>query len=372
MLKPRPGIMDIAPYRGGDVQLPGHGRAIRLASNENPLGPSPQAVAAYRELAGDLHRYPDGGAEPLRQAIAAHHGLEADRVVCGAGSDELIGLLARAYAGSGDEVLHSQYGFLMYPLSARAAGATPVAAPERSRATDVDAMLAHVSPRTRVVFIANPNNPTGCLLPAAEIRRLHAGLPKDVLLVIDVAYAEYVGGSDYEDGSALVRAHDNVVMLRTFSKIYGLAALRLGWAYCPPSVADALNRLRSPFNTNAPAQAAALAALADQAHVRAGRAHNDRWLPWFREQVAALGFEPLPSAGKFVLVRFGDSPATNAEAAVAFLNGRGILPRRMGGYGLGDSLRITIGREEETQAVVEALTAFAEIGRDIQRRAQAR
>ncbi|HET6223635.1 MAG TPA: histidinol-phosphate transaminase [Dongiaceae bacterium] len=372
MLKPRPGIMDIAPYRGGDTGLPGLPRVIRLASNEGALGPSPRAVAAYRELAGELHRYPDGRADALREAIAAQHGLEADRIVCGAGSDELISLLARAYAGPGDEVLLSQYGFLMFAIFAKGVGATPVEAPAKERACDVDALLAHVTPLTRILFLANPNNPTGCVLPGPDLRRLHAGLPADVLLVIDSAYAEYVADAGYEDGSALVRDHDNVVMLRTFSKIYGLAALRLGWAYCPPAVADVLNRLRGPFNTGAAAQAAALAALADQAHVRAARAHNDQWLPWFAERVAALGFTPLPSAGNFVLVRFGDGPATNADAAIAFLNARGILPRRMGAYGLGDSLRITIGREDEMQAVVEALTAFAEIGRGIQRRAGAR
>jgi histidinol-phosphate aminotransferase len=372
MLKPRPGIMDITPYRGGDAGLPGLQRVIRLASNESPLGPSPRAVAAYRDLADELHRYPDGGAEALRAAIAAQHGLEAGRIVCGAGSDELIGLLARAYAGPGDEVLVSQYGFAMFPIFARGTGATPVAAPAKDRATDVDALLAHVTPATRIVFLANPNNPTGCLLSGAELRRLHAGLPADVLLVIDSAYAEYVGDGAYEDGSALVRDHENVVMLRTFSKIYGLAALRLGWAYCPPAVVEVLNRLRGPFNTCAPAQAAALAALADQAHVQAARAHNDQWLPWLAERVAKLGFAPQPSAGNFLLVRFGDGPATNADAAIAFLNARGILPRRMGPYGLGDSLRITIGREEEMQAIVEALTAFAEIGRGIQQRAGAR
>jgi histidinol-phosphate aminotransferase len=364
--------MDIAPYKGGDWKLAGQQRVIRLASNESPLGPSPHAVRAYRSLAGELHRYPDGANEAVRQAIAAGHGLAAERVVCGAGSDELIALLARAYAGPGDEVLHSQYGFLMYAIAAKGVGAIPVAAPERQCATDVDAMLAHVTPRTRIVFLANPNNPTGGLLPAGEVRRLHAGLPKDVLFVIDAAYAEYVGDSGYEDGSALVASHGNVVMLRTFSKIYGLAALRLGWAYCPPDVADVLNRLRGPFNTSAPAQAAAVAALADQAHVAAAKAHNDKWLPWFAERVTAAGFTVLPSAGNFVLVRFGATPTTNAAAAAAFLNGRGILPRQMGPYGLGDCLRITIGRADEMPVVADALNAFAEIGQGLQQRARAR
>ena len=369
MPQPRPGIMDIAPYKGGDWQLSGHQRVIRLASNEGALGPSPQAVRAYRDLAGDLHRYPDGAHAALRAAIAAQHGLPAENIVCGAGSDELIGLLVRAYAGPGDEVLHSQYGFLMYAIAAKGAGATPVAAPERDCTADVGAMLDRVTARTRLVFLANPNNPTGSLLPAAAVRRLHAGLPKEVLLVIDSAYAEYVGEADYEDGSALVAAHDNVVMLRTFSKIYGLAALRLGWAFCPPAVADVLNRLRGPFNTNAPAQAAALAALADRAHVAAAKAHNDKWLPWFRERVTAAGFTALPSAGNFVLVRFGGAPA--ADAAATFLNSRGILPRQMGPYGLGDCLRITIGTADEMPIVAEALAAFAAGGAVAQQRARA-
>jgi histidinol-phosphate aminotransferase len=363
--------MDIAPYKGGEANLPGQQRVIRLASNESPLGPSPAAVRAYRSLAGELHRYPDGAHEQLRRALADSHGLQAERIVCGAGSDELIGLLVRAYAGPGDEVLHSEFGFLMYAIAAKGAGATPVAAPEHDCATDVDAMLARVTARTRVVLIANPNNPTGSLLSAPEVRRLHAGLPDNALLVLDSAYAEYVADEGYEDGSGLVTAHDNVVMLRTFSKIYGLAALRIGWAYCPPAVADVLNRLRGPFNTNAPAQAAALAALGDRDHVAAAKAHNLRWLPWLRERVAAAGFEALPSAGNFVLVRFPAGPSTNADAACAFLNARGIIPRKMGPYGLGDCLRITIGRDDEMPLVAEALAAFAAIGRGMKRRAGA-
>ncbi len=369
MLKARPGIMDIAPYKGGDSKLAGQQRVIRLASNEGPLGPSPKAIRAYHDLADELHRYPDGGQEGLRTAIAAHHSLPADQIVCGAGSDELISLLVRAYAGPGDEVLYTEYGFLMYPINAKGAGATPVAAPERDYTADVDALLARVTPRTRVALLANPNNPTGSLLPATELRRLQAGLPKDVLFVIDAAYAEYVDGGDYEDGAALVAAHDNVVTLRTFSKIYGLAALRLGWAYGPPAVIDVLNRLRGPFNTNAPAQAAALAALQDQAHVAAAKAHNDRWLPWFRERVNAAGFIALPSAGNFVLVHFPAGPATNADAACAFLNARGIIPRKMDPYGLGDCLRITIGRADEMEIVAEALDAFAEVSAGLKRRA---
>jgi histidinol-phosphate aminotransferase len=354
MAQPRPGIMDMAPYKGGESRLSGQSRVIKLSSNENPLGPSPRAIAAHRALAEQLHRYPDGGAEELRQAIADHHGLPVGQIVCGAGSDELITLLTRGYAGPGDEVLYSQYGFLMYGLAAKSVGATPVAAPERAIATDVDALLALTTARTRLVFLANPNNPTGCLLSEAEVRRLHAGLPGDILLVLDAAYAEYVADASYRDGADLVRANDNVVMLRTFSKIYGLAALRIGWAYCPPAVADVLNRVRNPFNVNAPAQAAALAALADRDHVAAGRAHNERWLPWFCDQLAARGHKVLPSAGNFVLANFG----WECEAVTAHLNRNGVIPRPMGPYGLPDYLRITIGLEDELQAVLSALDGY--------------
>jgi len=262
-LVPRPSILDITPYVGGEAKALGFARPIRLASNESALGPSPKAVAAYRALAGEIHRYPEGDAEELREALGRRHGLDPARIVCGAGSDELITLLLRCYAGPGDEVLYSRHGFLMYPINAMAVGATPVAALERDLTTDVDALLAGVTDRTRIVFIANPNNPTGTYLGAQELARLHAGLRPSVLLVIDAAYAEFVNRNDYEPGIALVNRADNVVMLRTFSKIYALAGLRLGWAYCPPAIADVLNRVRSPFNVSSAAQAAGEAAVED-------------------------------------------------------------------------------------------------------------
>jgi histidinol-phosphate aminotransferase len=358
MLKPRPGIMDIAPYRGGDAKLPGQTRVMRLASNESPLGASPRAVEAYRAIAPELHRYPDGAAEDLRAAISRTYDLPAAQIVCGAGSDELISLLTRSFAGPGDEVLYSQYAFLMYGIAAKTVGATPVAVPAKDYGADVDAMLTKVTPRTRIVFLANPNNPTGTLLPAADVRRLLKKLPEDVLFILDAAYAEYVGAPDYEDGAALVRDHGNAVMLRTFSKIYGLAALRLGWGYSSPQITDVLNRVRGPFNVPAPAQAAGVAALADKAHLEKARAHNDLWLPWLAAKLTEIGLQPVPSAGNFLLVRFPD-PALTADMAAEFLNGRGILPRKMGPYGMADCLRITIGLADENQAVVEALAAFA-------------
>ena len=355
---PGPGILDIAPYVGGESKAPAGLRPIRLASNESALGPSPKAVAAYRALADDIFRYPDGSAAELRAALGRYHGLDPERIVCGAGSDELIGMLLRAYAGAGDEVLYSRHGFLMYPIGAKSVGATPVAVPERELTADVDGFLARLTDKTRIVFIANPNNPTGTYLSADELARLHAGLPKDVVLAIDAAYAEFVNRNDYEPGIALVNRADNVVMLRTFSKIYALAGLRLGWAYCPPAIADVLNRIRGPFNVTAPALAAGVAAVEDVAALARARAHNERWLPWLSERLAALGLELTPSVGNFVLPRFPDEPRHNADAAFAFLQSRGILTRKMGAYGLPRHLRITIGTGEEMETVAAALAEF--------------
>jgi histidinol-phosphate aminotransferase len=350
---PRPGILDVAPYVGGGSKAAGVDRVIRLASNESALGPSPRAIAAYQALAHEIHRYPDGGSTELREALARHHGLGAARIVCGTGSDELIALLVRAYVGPGDEVVYSRHGFLMYEIAARTAGATPVAAAEKSLTADVDALLAAVTRKTKIVFLANPNNPTGTYISAEDVVRLHAGLPPSVLLIIDAAYAEFVSRNDYEPGVALVDKAENVVMLRTFSKIYALGGMRLGWAYCPTVVADVLNRVRGPFNVNAAAQAAGVAALADVAAVDRAREHNDIWLPWFSRELTSLGLTVNPSVGNFVLVRFAD-----ASAVFAHLQSRGILTRKMGGYHLPEWLRITIGTEDEMRRVVAVLREF--------------
>ena len=355
---PGPGILDISPYVGGESQAEGVERPIRLASNESALGPSPKAIAAYKTLAEEIHRYPDGGADKLREVLGRHHGLDPARIVCGAGSDELIALLQRAYAGPGAEVLYSRHGFLMYSIGAMAVGATPVAVPERNLTADVDAILARITERTRIVFIANPNNPTGTYLSINDMNRLHAGLPSNVVLAIDAAYAEFVNRNDYEPGVALVNRASNVVMLRTFSKIYALAGLRLGWAYCPPEIADVLNRIRGPFNVSAPALAAGVAAVEDVAALKRARAHNDKWLPWLSERLQAIGLELTPSVGNFVLARFPDVPKNNADAAFVFLGSRGILTRQMGGYGLPKCLRITIGTGDEMKAVAAALAEF--------------
>ncbi|HJO69457.1 MAG TPA: histidinol-phosphate transaminase [Rhodospirillales bacterium] len=354
----RPGIAEIDPYVGGESAIKGRDRVVKLASNEGALGPSPKAVAAYVEAAQSMHRYPDGACVALRSALAERYGLDRDRIVCGAGSDELLSLLCRAYAGPSDEVLYSEHGFLIFPIAARAVGATPVTAPEAKRTVDVDAVLARVSEKTRVVFIANPNNPTGTYLSAAEMRRLKDGLSDSVLLVVDAAYAEYVERDDYEPGIELVDSAATVVMTRTFSKIHALGGLRLGWCYAPPAVVDVLNRIRLPFNVSRAAQAAGLAALADVAFTEGSLRHNTKWRAWLTERLRGLGLIVGDSVCNFVIVQFPATPDRDAAAADAFLKARGLIARRLGGYGLPGCLRITIGRAEEMGAVADALTEF--------------
>ncbi len=354
--QPRADVLQVARYIPGKSAAAGAAKTYKLSSNESPLGPSPKAARAYAEAAGSLALYPDGGAHALKAAIAERHGLDPDLLICGNGSDELLGLLAQVFLKPGDEGLYSQFGFLSYPIAIRAAGATPVTAPERDWTADVDELLARVTDKTRLVFLANPNNPTGALLPRGELKRLHAGLPADTLLVIDAAYAEYVEDAAYEPGVEMVDAFENVVMTRTFSKAYGLAGVRLGWAYARPYVIDAIDRIRGPFNVNAPAQAAGVAALGDPEHLAAAVRHNARWLPWLRRQIADLGLEAPPSFGNFVLIRFRD--AAHAKRADAALTASGFVLRGMDGYGLPDCLRLTVGDEEANTGFVEALRRF--------------
>lgn len=353
--KPQPGILDIAPYKGGEGKVPGVTKVHKLSSNETPLGPSPKAMEVFQRMATELHRYPDGAVDALRQALAKHYGIPAENIVCSNGSDEMISLICAAYVGPGDEVIYSQYGFMMYPIATQARGATPVKVAEKNFTADVDAILAAVTPKTRVVFLTNPNNPTGTYIPAAELRRLRAGLPTGVLLVVDAAYAEYVSRNDYSNGMELVAGSDNTMVLRTFSKIYGLAALRLGWAYAPANVIDVLNRVRGPFNVNAAAQAAGVAALEDTAWVEKARAHNDAELARVTAALQKLGIEVLPSVANFILMRFPGG-AEQVKAADAALRQRGLILRGMGGYGLNDALRLSIGTVEEDDMVIAALT----------------
>ena len=355
---PKPGILDIELYVPGESTLPGGIKPIKLSSNESPLGASPKAMAAYRDASGALERYPDGGAGALRAAIGKRFGLDPNRIVCGAGSDELLSMLAHAYLGPGDEAIYTEHGFLVYPIAIRANGARPVVAPEAGLKTDVDAILARVTERTKMVFLANPNNPTGTYIGIDEVRRLRAGLPAHVLLVLDGAYAEYVRTNNFEAGIELVATTSNTVMTRTFSKIYGLAALRLGWAYGPAGVVDVLNRLRGPFNISQPGIAAGIAAMEDTAHIEAAVAHNDTWLAWLTTEIEALGLTVTPSVANFLLIHFEPKGPWTAANADAFLKERGIILRRVVGYGLPDALRLTVGTEADNRAVVDALDEF--------------
>ena len=355
---PHKGVLDIAPYVPGKSTATGGAKLHKLSSNETPLGASAAAVAAYKAVAERLEHYPDGAAHALRDAIAAVHGLNAERIVCGAGSDEILHLIANAYISPGDEAIHTEHGFLVYPIVIRAMGGTPVVAPERDFTADVDAILGLVSEKTRVVFLANPNNPTGTYLPFSEIRRLHEALPPSVLLVLDAAYAEYVRRNDYESGIELAGSAPNVVMVRTFSKIYGLAGLRLGWCYGPAPVIDALNRIRGPFNVSAAAIAAGAAAMGDAAHVARAAEHNAVWLPKVSAALTALGLKVTPSVGNFILIHFPDEAGRRAPEADAYLLDRGIVLRRIEAYGLPNALRMTIGSEEANEAVIAALSEF--------------
>ncbi len=363
-IKPKPGVLDVKPYEGGVSKLEGMATVIKLSSNEAALGPSPKAVAAYQAAAAKLHRYPDGAAADLRAAIAGHYGLNADRIVCGNGSDELLHLLAQAYLGPGDEMLYCAHGFSIYPIATIAAGAKPVAAPEVKHTANVDQLLANVTPATRMLFIANPNNPTGTYITAGEMRRLRTGLRPDILLVIDSAYAEFVRRNDYEAGIEMVATHGNVVMTRTFSKIYGMAALRLGWAYCPAHVADVLNRVRGPFNVSLPAQAAGIAALQDTAFVDAAVAHNEKWRDWLETELTNIGLSFDNSVANFLLITFPAQSGRDAPAADAFLRSKGLILRRMEGYGLPECLRLTVGTESENQTVIRVLTDFMRGGKN--------
>lgn len=354
----RSGILDIAAYVPGESKVPGGLTPAKLSSNETPLGPSPAAIEAFKAAAGELERYPDGQATRLREAIARRYGLDMTRIVCGSGSDELLGLLARGYLGPGDEAIYTEHGFLVYRIAILTNGATPVVVPERDLKTDVDAILAAVTPKTRMVFLANPNNPTGTYIPIEEVRRLRAGLRSDIILVLDAAYCEYVSRNDYEAGIELVATTPNTVMTRTFSKIYGLAALRIGWAYCPPEIADVLNRIRGPFNLSSPAIAAGAVAIEDVAHMERAKHHNDVWLPWVEGELQKLGLAVTPSVANFVLMHFPAGGDKTAAGADEFLKSQGVIVRKVGAYGFPNALRMTIGSESDNKRAIDALARY--------------
>ena len=357
---PKPWIQAIAPYVPGRATTDSGGRAAKLSSNENPLGTSPAARAAFAAAANNLERYPDASGTELREALAAKHGLDPARIIYGNGSDEVLHLAAGAFAGPGDEVIHVRYGFAVYEIATRRVGAVPVVAPDRDYATDVDAILACVTERTRIVYVANPNNPTGTYTSRDEIARLHAGLRPDILLVLDHAYAEYIEGDAEDGGMALAATAPNVLVTRTFSKMYGLAAERIGWGYASPAIIDAMHRIRLPFSITIAGTAAALAALGDDGFVTHTREHNARWRRWFADQIAALGnagLRAIPSQANFVLVVF-DGQLT-AEVAYKGLMDAGYIVRWLPGQGLPQALRITIGTQAECEGVIAALRALA-------------
>ncbi|QCO56369.1 histidinol-phosphate transaminase [Pseudorhodobacter turbinis] len=357
-IQPQPGIMDIALYEGGAATVAGKSNTIKLSSNENPAGPSDKAKEAFARSVHQLHRYPSTDHAALRLAIGQTHGLDPDRVICGVGSDEIIHFLCQAYAGPGDEVLFTEHGFLMYRISAMAAGATPVEVCERERTTDVAALLAACNERTKLVFIANPNNPTGTMISEAEIAQLADGLPPQAILVLDGAYAEYVDG--YDGGLSLVEARENVVMTRTFSKIYGLGGLRIGWGYGPKAIIDVLNRIRGPFNLSNTQLETAEAAVGDQDYVARCRAENARLRIWLAEALATLGIPSDTSLANFILARFAS--AEEAEACDMHLRSEGLIVRRVASYKLPHCLRITVGDESACRRVVHAVAQFK--GRD--------
>ncbi len=354
--RPRPEVMAIHAYVGGEGKLPGINRVIKLSSNEGPFGPPPGAKAAAEKAAAEIHRYPDGGSNELRRAIGARFGLDPARIVCGTGSDELIQHICHIYGGPGTDIVMSMHGFTMYQIAGTYAGSRVLKAPERNLTTSVDEILAAVTPETTIVFVANPNNPTGSLLPQAEMERLRAGLHPGILLVLDSAYAEYVEAADYDAGARLVDAGESTIMLHTFSKIFGMGGLRVGWGYGPPAVIDAINRVRGVFNVNLAAQAAAVAALAEPGWVEMSKAHNTKWRAKLSAAMEKAGITAHPTEGNFILADF--ATAERAQGADAFLKTRGVIVRAMGAYDLPHCLRITVGTEEECTLVADALSAF--------------
>jgi histidinol-phosphate aminotransferase len=355
---PRPGVLDIAPYVPGKSEAPGVAKVYKLSANETPLGPSPKAIAAYRDCAAHLEDYPEGSSRVLREAIGKSFGLDPDRIICGAGSDELLNLLAHTYLGPGDEAIMTDHCFLVYPIATMANGGKSIVVPVKDFVTDVDAILAAVTPRTKIVWVANPNNPTGTYVPFDELKRLQRNLPPHVLLVIDAAYSEYVSRNDYEAGIELVATTENTVMCRTFSKIHGLASLRVGWMYGPGHLIDAVNRIRGPFNVSTPAMQAAIASLADTDYIARARAHNDQWLNWLTEEISKLGLKVTPSVANFVLIHFPQEKGRTADDADAFLTKRGLILRALKNYKLPHALRLTVGTEEANRLVVAALREF--------------
>ncbi len=357
-IKPLPQLAGVNAYVPGEAPKYTGGPSYKLASNENPLGASPKAKAVYADMGAKLEIYPDGTAKDLKAAIAKKHGLDASRLVIGAGSDEIFLMLGRAYLGPGDESICTAHAFAIYAIIAQQQGSKIIEVAEKDFTADVDAILAAVTPKTKIVWLANPNNPTGTYLPYDEVKRLHSGLPSNVLLVLDGAYAEFVRKNDYASGIELVSQYENVMMTRTFSKLYGLAGLRVGWAYAPAHVVEAIERVRMPFNVNLAAQAVAIAALEDEAFTEESLAHNDRELPRLVAALRALGLEVIDGVGNFCVARFPETKGKTAAEALAYMKDHGVTLRGLGGYKMPNHLRISVGTVEGNNAALKHLTDF--------------
>lgn len=356
---PKAGILDIAPYTPGKTPVPEAGRKVfKLSANETPFGPSPHAKEAFARVGTHLEDYPEGTSKVLRDAVGKRYGLNPDNIICGAGSDEILNLIAHVYLGPGDEAIHTQYGFLVYPIATMGNGATNVVAKEIDFTCNVDEILKVVTPKTKVVWLANPNNPTGSYLPVADVKRLRTALPEHVLLVLDAAYADYVGKPDYESGIDLAKTTENTVACFTFSKVHGLAALRIGWMFGPAHIVDAMNRVRGPFNVSAPAMLAAVAAIEDTGHVEMSRAFTEKWRDLLTTEIEKLGLKVTPSVANFILIHFPTTAGLTAAEADAFLTKRGLVLRAVASYGLHQELRMTIGTEEANELVLAALREF--------------
>lgn len=353
--EPKKGILDIQAYTPGKSTSPA-AKVYKLSSNESPLGASPKAIEAYDGLKNKLEFYPDGSSTRLREAIGKLYGLDANRIVCGAGSDELLSMLTNTYMSAGDEGLYCEHGFMVYKIVILTAGGVPVIAKEKDFTTDVDALLKAITPKTKIIYLANPNNPTGTYIPMSEVKRLITSARKDILIILDAAYAEYVRRNDYEAGMELVSTHDNVVMTRTFSKIYGLAGLRIGWFYAPAHICDAVNRMRGAFNVSLASIEAGIAAIEDQKHIADAVAHNDEWLVKLTTAIEVLGVTVTPSVGNFLLLHFKDK--AQSAACEAFLTQEGLILRNMVGYGLPQCLRLTIGSNEANNYFLATLKKF--------------